>query len=193
MSKKIIAGALSVATVVSSFAVLGGMAFAADGWQQVTVTPLSDYVLGGLSNDTVLLEPSISSNDTGVAAALTIKATGAWTLDWQAVQGNLAAASKVAATGTNLGSTGFTNTGGYAMVGSLGAAGSANAWTVSLAAATGATLTGTPALTTSLSEVASGAATTTATVTPTYGASTDGTLGTSTYYGTIYYVLAASV
>jgi len=193
MSKKIIAGALSVATVVSSCAVLGGMTFAAtDAWHQVTVTPGQELILGGSTSSTVPLSPSITSIDSGAPTALTVKATQPWKIEWQAVTGDLAAVSTTGALGVRLGTSGFTDSGGYAYAGSqTTATAGADQWGAVLAAS-GGTLATTPTLTTSLSTAMTGTATSSATLTPTYSAGTSGALGMTSYYGTIYYVLSAN-
>jgi len=192
MSKKIIAGALGVAMAVGSFAVLAVPAFGAfEGWQQVTVTPDTELVLGGSYAPNTVLGPTISANDSEPAGNMTIKSTVAWQLDWQAVTGAVGTASDTGAPGTNLGSTGFANAGGYTYNGATAAtAGSGNTWGASIASS-GGTVEVSYGLTTGLTTIVKGAATSSATVTPTYAASTDGTLSTATYYGTIYYVLAA--
>jgi hypothetical protein len=190
MSKKLIAGSLAVATALGSFAILAAPTFAAqDAWHQVTVTPETELILGGGVSENVELEPTISAIDSAAGAALTVKSSVAWDLDWQAVNGEEGDALKTAAPGTNLGTSGFALSGGYAYAGSqTTAAIGSNNWGVVLASTD---LAADPTLTTSLSTIASGSATSSGSVTPTYSAGTDGSLGQNTYYGTIYYTLAA--
>ena len=192
MSKKIIAGALSVAVAVSAFAVLAMPAFAATtGWHQVTVTPGQELILGGSVSSNTVLTPTITTNDSGAAGALTVQSTHPWQIQWQAVQGSYTPTpSATAATGTNLGVAGFTNAGGYAYAGATATTGT-DSWGASIAA-TGGTVAGTYGLTTSLTTIVTGTATSNATVTPTYSAGTSGSLGTATYYGTIYYSLVTN-
>lgn len=192
MSKKIIAGALAVGLTVTAFAILAVPTFAAStSWQQVTVAPGTEFVIGGNTASNTTLSPTISANDSDAAGAMAISATVPWELTWLAVTGTQATTSTTAATGTNLGTSGFTNSGGYAYSGTTATVGN-NTWGASLAGATGATIAGSYALSTSPSVVATGNATSTARVTATYSAGTDGSLGTTTYYGTIYYSLVAA-
>jgi hypothetical protein len=169
-------------------------AFAAtEAWHQVTVTPGSELILGGAVSDNTVLAPTITANDSQAAGALSIRATAAWKLEWTAVQGSYSPTPVTTpATGTNLGTTGFTNTGGYAYV-AAGATTGSDTWSASFAAGgTGATLNPSYALAVSASNVATGVATSNATITPTYSAGTSGSLGTTTYYGTIYYALSTT-
>ena len=191
MSKRIIAGALAVGLTVTAFAVLAVPTFAAStSWQQVTVAPGTEFVIGGNTASNTTLAPTISANASQSAGAMAIQATASWELTWLAVTGTEVTKNVTAATGTNLGASGFTNSGGYAYAG-LSATTGANTWGASLAGANGATIETTYSLGTTASVVAKGAPTSTATVTATYSAGTDGSLGTSTYYGTIYYNLRA--
>jgi len=192
MTKQIIAGALSVAIGVSSFALLVVPTFAAStAWHQVTVTPDTELILGGSNSSNTVLGPTITSNDSEAAGALSVKSTVAWQVDWQAVTGAVGATSTSAAPGTNLGASGFAASAGYSYAGlTAGTAGAGNTWGATIASS-GGTVEVSYGLTVGLTTIVTGTATSSATITPTYSASTDGTLGTSTYYGTIYYVLSA--
>jgi hypothetical protein len=197
MSKKIIAGALGVATVVGSFAILAVPTFAATtAWHQVTVSPGTELILGGDTSTEITLAPTITSVDSDAAGAMTVKSTQPWKVQWQAVTGEYGDAETTAAAGTNLGTTGFAGSGGYAYAGSQTAASiGVNEWGAVLAVGGSGgslTTTPTPTLTTSLSDAVTGTATSSATVTATYSAGTSGSLGTTEYYGTIYYVLSAN-
>ncbi|MCL1839726.1 hypothetical protein FWF89_01850 [Candidatus Saccharibacteria bacterium] len=203
MSKKIIAGALGVATIVGSFAILAVPTFADPGdpapaWHQVTVTPDEELILGGTGGN-ALLTPSLTTNDDWSASTLTVKSTEAWELEWQAVTGAVGAESTTGATGTTLGSTGFTtgtsSTGYEYRSTGVATAGTANTWSAALAVTggSGGSMAGSYALATTLSTIATGTATSGIVITPTYSASTDGTLGANEFYGTIYYLLSAAV
>ena len=193
-----------------------------DSFHQVTVKPEMDLILGGNVNSNTNLMPSMTKNDSKQASAMTVKSSEPWTLKWQAVVGaasiyadsvrdgvcsDSVSMSKAAceladetwifdaptaAAGTNLGTSGFTNSGGIPYTSSaLGAAGGANAWTASFALVNATA--GAQILTTSLSTVATGSATQAGSITPTYAASVTGSLGsTDTFFGTIYYELSAN-
>ena len=194
MTKQIIAGALSVAIGVSSFALLVVPTFAATtSWHQVTVTPGQELILGGNTSSNTTLSPTITTPASDAAGAMSVQSTVAWKIQWQAVQGPYTPTpGTTAAIGTNLGTAGFTDTGGYAYAGSQTAATTGNTWGVVLAVANGASLAATPTLDfAALSDAATGSSTVSATLTPTYSASTTGSLGNTSYYGTIYYVLSA--
>jgi len=193
MSKKIIAGALGVMTIVGSFAILAVPTFAAQtSWHQVTVTPGQELVLGGNTSSNTTLTPTITTPASSAAGAMSVQSTVAWKIQWLAVTGEYTDAATGAALGTNLGTSGFTDTGGYAYAGSQAAATTGDAWGVVLAiAGTGASLATTPTLDIVMSDAATGSATSTATLTPTYSASTTGSLGNVKHYGTIYYYLSA--
>ena len=199
MSKRIIAGALSVATAVSAFAFLAVPAFAAanaESWHQVTVDPTAEFVLGGNVSSNTTLTPSISANDSAAAGGMSVKASEPWKLQWQAVTGEFGDKEDAAAPGTFLGTDGFAASGGYTYVSTGYVAGThlgTNSWGTSMAiAGTGGALAGTPALTVALSNVATGTATSDTMVTPTYWATTAGDLGILEHYGTIYYVLSSN-
>ncbi|MCL1839727.1 hypothetical protein FWF89_01855 [Candidatus Saccharibacteria bacterium] len=155
---------------------------------EVNLVAEDEIILGGTVNTNVTLNPTISAIDSK-SAAMSIKSTVTWKLQWQAVTGNLGATSIVGAGGTNLGTSGFTGGGGYTYAGPQTTASAGDQWGAVLAAS-GGSLAPTPTLTTSLSTVAMGSPTVVATVTPTYSASTSGALGMTSYYGTIYYVLS---
>jgi len=198
MSKKIIAGALSVATVVSSFAIFGGAAFAASNltaWHQVSVSPNEDLILGGTVSAEITLAPSIEAIATNNTRTMSVKSTEPWILEWMAVTGEYDDEDVVAAPGTRLGTTGFANAGGYAYAGQQTAATIGNNQWGAVIGVTGTNVTlvgdGGPTLGLALSEVASGTSTVDAVITPTYSAATTGSLGTTKYYGTIYYKLSA--
>ncbi len=196
MSKKIIAGALGVATVVGSFAVLGGSGFAdTEGWHQVNVAPGTELILEGSVNaDVAALNPTITGIDTKAASALEIQSSVAWKLQYQAVTGEVGDADTDGAEGTNLGTAGFAATGGYAYAGAntVASAGSNN-WGVQFAGGgTGATVAPAALSGAALANVATGVPTVSATVTATYTAGTDGSLGQTAHYGTIYYSLTAN-
>lgn len=212
MSKRIIAGALSVATAVSAFAVLAVPAFAANdpmpGWQKVMVQATDELILGGADNEQVMLRPEITQNATNGTKGMTVDSTEDWELEWQAVTGDIAwtttvdpddtpASSTTGAAGTYLTKTGF-GTAGYEYVGlhtAIGADGSGNKWGVSVATSG---VLGDPldsnsyGLTTALTLLASGTAGH-STVTPTYAASTDGQLGEGTFFGVIYFLLSPAL
>jgi len=194
MTKQIIAGALSVAIGVSSFALLVVPTFAATtAWHQVTVTPDQELILGGSNSAEITLTPTITTPDSEAAGALSVKSTSPWKIQWQAVTGEYTDAATAAAPGTNLGVAGFAASGGYAYAGSQTAASTGDTWGVVLAVGgTGGSLATTPTLGIALSNAATGTATSNATLTPTYSASTTGALGTTEYYGTIYYVLSTN-
>jgi len=200
MSKKIIAGALSVATAVSAFAVLAVPAFAAvtptPGWQEVRVAPEDELVLGGAKNNQLTMQPSLLVNGSNTTGGLTIQSTGNWSLQWVAVGGAYGAANTtpVGAGATTLGTSGFTtgtSATGYAYNGLTAAtAGSANTWGVSWDDASANVLESTYALTgDALSALASGGGGA-VTLTPTYSSSMDGNLGTDPFFGTIYFLLS---
>jgi hypothetical protein len=209
MSKKIIAGAAAVAVSVGSFAMLSAPIFAApspnnvnDAWHQVTVTPSTELILGGSAIEDVELNPTITDIDSASGAELTVKSSIAWDLEWQAVKGEYSdevitgstdvfdSPDDLAPGGTNLGTSGFTGSGGYAYAGAQTEASiGVNNWGVVLDSTD---LTSDPALSISLSPVASGSATSNGSITSTYSAGTNGSLGQTTYYGTIYFVLSAN-
>lgn len=195
MLKTVTVGVFGGIVMVLGFFVVFVMPTFADessGDHDVNVIALDELILGGSSTVNVTLNPTISANDSKAAGALSIQATKNWKLEWRAVTGNVSAQSIVGATGTNLGTAGFTNSGGYAYAGSQTAATvGTNTWGVILAV-TGGSLAPTPTLSTSLSVAVTGGPTVVATLTPTFSAGTNGALGVTTYYGTIYFVLSAS-
>ena len=194
MSKKIIAGALAVGLTVSAFAFLAVPTFAAStSWQEVNVTPATEFVIGGNTGSTTTLNPTISAIDSKAAGAMTISALEGWELTWQAVTGNQAATSTSAAPGVRLGTSGFASSGGYAYSGLVSAVTpGANNWGATLAGASGAAIAGSYSLGVAASIVATGSAVSGATVTATYAAGTDGSLGLTPHFGTIYYNLVAA-
>lgn len=212
MSKKIIAGALSVATAVSSFAVLGGAVFADSGWHQVTVRPEAELQFVGTVEANTTLNPSTTQEFIATPLALQVRANGTWKMQWQAVTGNLAAESTAAAGGTFLNTSGFTaadpdgtpdsgDEGVFAYGGSnanvTGAAG--NTWSALVAVSNSAVLDW-HALSPTASNIATGDVSPTGapeefqTVSVTYSATTDGSVtANETNYGTILYTLSPNV
>ena len=195
MSKKMIAGALGVATVVGSLAILVVPTFAdTTGWHQVTVTPGQELVLGGTTSTEITLAPTISEVKSQAAGAMSVKSTQDWKVQWQAVTGEFGDTETTAAPGVNLGTAGFAASGGYAYAGSQTAATAGTDEWGAVISQTGGTLASSPAPTLgiALSNIVTGTATSSATVTATYSAGTSGALGTTKHYGTIYYVLSAN-
>ena len=193
MTKKIIAGALAVAMTVGSLALLAIPTFAATtDWHQVSVEPGTELVLGGSTTKEVLLTPTITSPDSDTGGAMSIKSTQPWKVQWQAVTGEFGDTEITAAPGVNLGTAGFAASAGYAYAGSQTAASTGDEWGAVIGQ-TGGTLASSPAptLAPTISTIVTGNATSSATVTATYSAATSGALGTTKYYGTIYYVLSA--
>lgn len=196
--KKALIGSIGLTAALCTVAVVGlAPTYAANetAWHEVKVDVASEIILGGNVSSTTTLSPKISDATaaTSVAGALTVQSNVGWKLQYQAVTGDETAASTTAATGTNLGTAGFTNTGGYAYAGADTIATTGNQWGAQFAVAgTGVTKAVTALTVAGLTNVATGTATSDAAVTPTYSAFTDGTAGTSTYYGTIYYVLSTN-
>jgi hypothetical protein len=194
---RILTGATAGVAVLGIAAITAAPTFAAVGdveaWHKVLVTAAQELELSGSTSTTVTLSPTPSGSAvSAVAGALNVDANINWKLQWQAVTGDLAAASTTGAAGTNLGATGFAATGGYSYAGANTAATTGNTWGAVFTNGGTETVSGTPAaLSATLSTVYTGVPTNSNTVTATYSAHTDGTVAAGSYYGVIYYVLSA--